>query len=109
MVRFDVPDSADDEQESDLIRGSIVTYVERLDEEFTRALQNIDPHTTDYVDRLKDENALYAVIVRTQAYLQEKDLSEDLCRVMIRRLEHIYFKVSFGAAMIFSNGLSNCY
>ena len=41
------------------IRGSIISFVDRLDDEFTKSLQNIDPHGTVYVDRLKDEKVLY--------------------------------------------------
>jgi translation initiation factor 3 subunit C len=32
------------------IPGSIVSYVERLDDELTRSLQHIDPHTAEYID-----------------------------------------------------------
>ncbi|TCD63030.1 Translation initiation factor 3 subunit c [Steccherinum ochraceum] len=56
------------------IRGSIISFVDRLDDEFTKSLQNIDPHGTEY--------ALY-----------EKNKQEDpLGRVVMRRLEHIYSK-----------------
>ncbi len=34
------------------IRGSVISFVDRLDDEFTKSLQNIDPHGTEYVDRL---------------------------------------------------------
>lgn len=33
------------------IRGDVVSYVERLDEEFIKSLRHIDPHTPDYVFR----------------------------------------------------------
>lgn len=76
------------------IRGSVISFVDRLDDEFTKSLQNIDPHGTEYVDRLKDEKALYCTICLSQA-LYEKNKSEDpLGRVIMRRLEHIYSKVS---------------
>lgn len=75
------------------IRGSIISLVERLDDEFTKSLQSIDPHTTDYIDRLRDEPSLYAVLVRTQAYLERHDMKEALPRIIIRRLEHLYYKV----------------
>ncbi|RUP45467.1 eukaryotic translation initiation factor 3 subunit 8 N-terminus-domain-containing protein, partial [Jimgerdemannia flammicorona] len=74
------------------IRGSIVSFVDRLDDEFTKSLQNIDPHTTEYVDRLKDETGLYAVIVRAQAYFEMHGMEESTCRVVMRRLEHVYYK-----------------
>ncbi|CAG8602823.1 14158_t:CDS:10 [Rhizophagus irregularis] len=74
------------------IRGSIVSFIDRLDDEFTKSLQNIDPHTTDYVDRLKDETELYATIVRGQIYFEQNDLNESTSRVVMRRLEHLYYK-----------------
>ncbi|PYI12016.1 eukaryotic translation initiation factor 3 subunit EifCc [Aspergillus sclerotiicarbonarius CBS 121057] len=83
------------------IPGSIVSYVERLDDELTRSLQHIDPHTAEYIDRLGDEKQLYTNLVRTQAYVEgltkaeKSDPRQDsLNRVVMRRLEHIYFKPS---------------
>ncbi len=82
------------------IPGSIVSYVERLDDELTRSLQHIDPHTAEYIERLSDEGALYNNIVRALLYIEtlRKDESlevpqESANRVVMRRLEHIYFKV----------------
>lgn len=81
------------------IPGSIVSYIERLDDELVRSLQNIDPHTSEYIDRLQDEGALYNTIVLGQLYYEtlRKDSSleipqESLNRIVMRRLEHIYFK-----------------
>ncbi|CAG8582803.1 11061_t:CDS:2, partial [Ambispora gerdemannii] len=74
------------------IRGSIVSFIDRLDDEFTKSLQNIDPHTTDYVDRLKDETELYATIVRGQIYFEKNELNDSTSRVIMRRLEHLYYK-----------------
>ncbi|KAL4983266.1 eukaryotic translation initiation factor 3 subunit C [Aspergillus falconensis] len=83
------------------IPGSIVSYVERLDDELTRSLQHIDPHTAEYIERLSDEKQLYTNLVRTQIYvegltkLEKTELRQDsLNRVVMRRLEHIYFKPS---------------
>jgi translation initiation factor 3 subunit C len=82
------------------IPGSIVSYVERLDDELTRSLQHIDPHTAEYIDRLSDEGALYNNIVRTLLYTEQlrKDSTlevpqDSANRVVMRRLEHVYFKV----------------
>ena len=83
------------------IPGSVVSFVERLDDELTRSLQHIDPHTAEYIDRLSDEGALYNNIVRTLLYTEglSKDLSlnipqDGLNRIVMRRLEHVYFKVN---------------
>ena len=83
------------------IPGSIVSIVERLDDELTRSLQHIDPHTAEYIERLIDEQALYNDIVRSLLYVEnlKKNASieipqDNANRVIMRRLEHIYFKVS---------------
>ncbi len=82
------------------IPGSIVSFAERLDDELTRSLQHIDPHTIEYIDRLTDEGALYTDIVKAMLYVEHLKKNpqlevpqESLNRVVMRRLEHVYFKV----------------
>jgi translation initiation factor 3 subunit C len=75
------------------IRGSIISFIDRLDDEFTKSLQNIDPHGTEYVDRLKDEKVLYCTICQAQAFYENTKQADPLSRVVMRRLEHIYSKV----------------
>lgn len=84
------------------IPGSIVSYIERLDDELVRSLQNIDPHTSEYIERLTDESSLYNIIFQGLLYYEtlRRDSSleipqESLNRIIMRRLEHIYFKVCF--------------
>ena len=84
------------------IPGSIVSIVERLDDELTRSLQHIDPHTAEYIERLSDEQALHTNIIRALLYVEDlaKDTrlevpQENANRVVMRRLEHIYFKACF--------------
>ncbi|KAH9961617.1 eukaryotic translation initiation factor 3 subunit 8 [Russula dissimulans] len=74
------------------LRGSIISFVDRLDDEFTRSLQHLDPHGTEYMDRLKDEQGLYCTICRAEVLYEKKQLHEPLARVVTRRLEHIYSK-----------------
>ncbi|KAG8793214.1 Translation initiation factor 3 subunit c [Ceratobasidium sp. 428] len=75
-----------------IVRGSIVASVERLEDEFNRSLLNIDPHGTEYVERLKDEPGLYALTVLAQGYFEAREQEEGTHRVVIKRLEHIYCK-----------------
>lgn len=82
------------------VAGSVVSYIERLDDELTRSLQAIDPHTSEYIERLTDETSLYNIILQGLLYYEtiRKDASlevpqESLNRVIQRRLDHIYFKV----------------
>lgn len=78
--------------------GSIISSIDRLDDEFTKSLQSSDPHSTEYIERLKDEHVVYKLIVRGQAYIESitpQDVrldSEQLARVVLRRFEHIYYK-----------------
>lgn len=83
------------------VPGSIASFVERLDDELTRSLQHIDPHTAEYIERLSDETLLYTNIVRGQLYLERiKSIpglpatQDSINRVIMRRLEHVYFKPS---------------
>ncbi|KAL9096671.1 MAG: hypothetical protein Q9165_001159 [Trypethelium subeluteriae] len=83
------------------IPGSIVSFAERLDDELTRSLQHIDPHTAEYIERLTDEGALYTNTVRSLLYaerlkrdLQLESSQDGVNRVVMRRLEHVYFKPS---------------
>jgi translation initiation factor 3 subunit C len=82
------------------VAGSVVSYIERLDDELTRSLQSIDPHTSEYIDRLTDETSLYNIILQGLLYYEtiRKDASleipqESLNRIIQRRLDHVYFKV----------------
>lgn len=81
------------------IRGSVISFVDRLDDEFTRSLQNIDPHGTEYIERLRDEKSLYQSICRAQCYFETSKQEDPLARVISRRLEHIYSKASSPAKM----------
>ncbi|CAM1510368.1 Fc.00g007030.m01.CDS01 [Cosmosporella sp. VM-42] len=81
------------------VPGSIVSYIERLDDELVRSLQSIDPHTSEYIERLQDEGALYNIIFRGLLYYEflRKDEALDIPqdsvnRIVMRRLEHVYFK-----------------
>ncbi|KAH9518662.1 Eukaryotic translation initiation factor 3 subunit C [Bulinus truncatus] len=74
------------------IRGCILTMVERLDEEFTKMLQACDAHSTEFVERLKDEQALCDIIDKLEKYLEKIGNSEELCRIYLRKIEHVYYK-----------------
>lgn len=76
-----------------VILGSISATIERLDDEFSRYLQYTDPHSIEYIERLKDEPALYKLIVRAQVYVESTTgTSEHLARIILRRLDHVYYK-----------------
>lgn len=94
-------DFIEDEPEADAngvkqILGSIFSFVERLDHEFNKSLLNTDPHSSDYLYRLRDEQDVYNLILRAQLYLEatlpEESKEATLARPFVKRLDHIYYK-----------------
>ncbi|KAI8910448.1 eukaryotic translation initiation factor 3 subunit 8 N-terminus-domain-containing protein [Gorgonomyces haynaldii] len=79
--------------ETVVLHGVLTSFVDRLDDEFFKSLQTIDPHTTEYIDRLRDEAPLYALMVRAQKYAEDIGTVQDgLDLIIMRRVEHLYFK-----------------
>uniref|UniRef100_H3DCM4 Eukaryotic translation initiation factor 3 subunit C n=1 Tax=Tetraodon nigroviridis TaxID=99883 RepID=H3DCM4_TETNG len=79
------------------VRGCILTLVERMDEEFTKIMQNTDPHSQEYVDNLKDEGRVCSIVDRLLSYLENKGSTEEICRIYLRRIMHTYYKFDYKA------------
>jgi translation initiation factor 3 subunit C len=76
------------------VRGSPASYVDRLDDEFFKSLLSLDPHTSEYTERLRDETLLYCVLVRAQKYAEDHCVSREILDlILLRRIEHLYYKV----------------
>ena len=43
--------------------------------------------------RLKDEGKVCELLDRLQAYLVGRATTEEICRIYLRRIEHLYYKV----------------
>ena len=75
------------------VRGCFLSCVERMDEEFVKVLKGCDAHTHEYVERLKDEPRVISILDSAQRLVESKKGSaSDLCRIYLKRIEHIYFK-----------------
>lgn len=74
------------------IRGCVLTSLERLDDEFTKLLKECDPHSNEYVERLKDEARVAKIIDKVQVYLERSNIQSELCRIYLRKIEHLYYK-----------------
>ena len=85
-------DSEEFETPTYKIHGCVLTLVERLDEEFTKLLKECDPHSNEYVERLKDEKQVSMIIDKVQEYLERQGSVSELCRVYLRKIEHLYYK-----------------
>ncbi|ESO09399.1 hypothetical protein HELRODRAFT_109647 [Helobdella robusta] len=81
------------------LRGCMLTTVERMDEEFTLMLQACDAHSTEYIERLRDETTVCKIIEDLERYLKGHSTDDELCRVFLKRIQHLYYKFdpkSFG-------------
>merc|ERR1719483_1625877 len=74
------------------VRGCFLTSVERLDEEFIKVLKGCDAHSNEYVDRLKDEPKVVTILEKADKLVQKGGSASEICRVYLKRIEHIYFK-----------------
>lgn len=74
------------------VRGSLISLLENVDNEFTKTLQNTDQHGTEYVERLREEKPLYKTIVKAQQLFEREALEDQTARAIMRRLEHVYCK-----------------
>jgi translation initiation factor 3 subunit C len=74
------------------IRGCILTAVERLDDEFIKLLKECDPHSNEYVDRLKDEVTVTKLIEQVLKYVEAQGTPLEICRIYLRKIDHLYYK-----------------
>lgn len=74
------------------LRGCILTALERLDDEFIKLLKECDPHSNDYVERLKDEVTVTRLIELVLKYVEAQGSPLEICRVYLRKIDHLYYK-----------------
>ncbi|KOB74455.1 Eukaryotic translation initiation factor 3 subunit C, partial [Operophtera brumata] len=74
------------------VRGCVLTSLERLDDEFTKLLKECDPHSNEYVERLKDEVRVSALIDRVCLVVERDGTPQEICRAYLRKIDHLYYK-----------------
>ena len=52
--------------------GSLSLYMIRLGDEYTKSLQSINPHTQEYIGRLKDESVVVELAAKVQGYYERQ-------------------------------------
>lgn len=74
------------------VRGCLLTALERLDDEFTKLLKECDPHSNEYVERLKDEVRVSTLIDRVCLVVERDGTPQEICRIYLRKIDHLYYK-----------------
>ena len=72
--------------------GSLENYLIRLQDEYTKSVQQINPHSQEYVVRLSDEALLLELAEGLQAYYTRVKDHSAASRVALLRVEHLYYK-----------------
>eukprot|EP00873_Tetraselmis_striata_P013074 jgi/Tetstr1/433338/TSEL_022624.t1 len=74
--------------------GNLVAFVERLDDEMFKVLQVTDPHTNEYLERLKEEPIFLALASLMTDYVTRIGDTQAVARLTLRRMEHLYYKTA---------------
>jgi translation initiation factor 3 subunit C len=83
---------SEDEKKSIPVLGSYSLFLSSLEQEFVKSLQQISPHTPEFISRLRDEFVLVELLRRGQAYYEREKSFEEAAGLAQLRLEHIYYR-----------------
>ena len=72
--------------------GSMCAFCERLDDEYFKSMQSIDPHTKEYVLRMQDESLFIVLASEMVTYYEKRGDMGTTAKLALRLLEHLYFK-----------------
>ncbi|MBA0550696.1 hypothetical protein Golob_021620 [Gossypium lobatum] len=84
------PDENESQNEADYndtihIWGNLVVFLQRIDNEFFESLQCIDPHTYEYVERLRDEPMFLVLAQNVHEYLKRNNNLKSAVKILFNR------------------------
>jgi translation initiation factor 3 subunit C len=82
----------EEEKKTISVVGSLSLHMQRLEEEYTKSLQNISHHSEDYIARLRDESKLVNLLARFQVYFESQESAVEAASLAQLRIEHIYYR-----------------
>jgi len=80
------------------IHGDAMTIIERMDDEFVKLVKAADAHSNEYITRLRYETKVCHLIDAMIKYQEKQGHVPDVCRIYLRKIEHVYYKYDQRAA-----------
>lgn len=74
------------------VAGGVVSHIERLDDEHFKSMQCTDPHSPEYMPRVRDEKELCKLFDAGISFCDRVGDSVGAARLALRQLEHVYYK-----------------
>lgn len=92
-IRLEKEENMSDQEKKTIpVVGSLALHLTRLEEEYTKSLQNCSQHSLEYIARLRDESKLVELLVKFQAYFEGKQQMIEAAMLAQLRVEHIYYR-----------------
>lgn len=85
-------DKTDPKASVQYVSGNLRSFLSRFSDEFMNAMQEIDPHSEEYVDRLADEITVLRVAAKVQKYYERMSMKERVLECALLRVEYLYPK-----------------
>ncbi|KAF2359074.1 Eukaryotic translation initiation factor 3 subunit C [Trinorchestia longiramus] len=80
------------------VHGDVVTIIDRMDVEFCKLVKACDAHSNEFIVKLRDEVKVCKIIDVMLDYQERYGLVPDVCRIYLRKIEHVYYKYDKKAA-----------
>uniref|UniRef100_A0A2P2HXK4 Eukaryotic translation initiation factor 3 subunit C n=1 Tax=Hirondellea gigas TaxID=1518452 RepID=A0A2P2HXK4_9CRUS len=82
------------------VHGDVVTIIEKMDEEFCKLVKACDAHSNEFIVKLRDEVKVCKIVDRMLHYQERSGVVPDICRIYLRKIEHVYYKYDKDAAQL---------